>query len=315
MIDFKVVSAIFRKDMRTYLGNPTGYVFITLFIIVAQAVLILREEFFSRNLADLATLNEHMPRILMIFVPALTMNAWADERRSGTDELLLTLPVRDGEVVLGKYLGVLGTFTVSLALTAVAQLGVLAILGEPDKGLMFSTLAGYFLVGALFAAIGLASSMLTANVTVAFIMGVVGCALLVITGALPWASGLVGIVMCALLAMLVWYAATGSTAWTSAAGIVTTVVVGLVWLSRGVGGDEAAPAADAAVPGAGDAATAEVQRSLGDRFADVFGSLSVYDHFTAFGEGVIRFGDVLYFAGGIAFTLYLCAFLLGRRHW
>ena len=61
--------------------------------------------------------------------------------------------------------------------------------------------------------------------------------------------------------------------------------------------------------------TAEATRSLGDRFADAFGSLSVYDHFTAFGEGVVRFGDVLYFAGGIAFTLYLCAFLLGRRHW
>lgn len=310
MLDFKVVSAIFRKDMRTYLGNPTGYVFITLFIIVAQAVLILREEFFSRNLADLATLNEYMPAILMIFVPALTMNAWADERRSGTDELLLTLPVRDGEVVLGKYLGVLGTYTLSLALTAVAQLGVLAILGEPDKGLMFSTFAGYFLVGALFAAIGLASSMLTANVTVAFIMGVVGCALLVITGSLPWASGLVGMVLCALLAMLVWYAATGSSAWTSLVGLVTTVVVGLVWLARGLG-----DSGEAAATAESGTAAAEAQRSLGDRFADAFGSLSVYDHFTAFGEGVIRLGDVLYFAGGIAFTLYLCAFLLGRRNW
>lgn len=309
MIDFKVVSAIFRKDMRTYLGNPTGYVFITLFIIVAQAVLILREEFFSRNLADLATLNEYMPAILMIFVPALTMNAWADERRSGTDELLLTLPVRDGEVVLGKYLGVLGTYTVSLALTAVAQLSVLAILGEPDKGLMFSTYAGYFLVGALFAAIGLASSMLTANVTVAFIMGVVGCALLVITGSLPWASGLVGVVLCMLLVILVVYTATGSTLGTTLAGVASFGLVGLVWLMRVVRAVERSADDDAS------AATDEVQRSFGERFGDVFGSLSVYDHFTAFGEGVIRLGDVVYFVGGVVFTLYLCAFLLGRRHW
>jgi hypothetical protein len=313
MLDFKVVSAVFRKDMRTYLGNPTGYVFITLFIIVAQAVLILREEFFSRNLADLATLNEYMPVLLMIFVPALTMNAWADERRSGTDELLLTLPVRDGEVVLGKYLGVLGTYTVSLAFTVVAQLGVLAILGDPDKGLMLSTFTGYFLVGALFAAIGLASSMLTANVTVAFIMGVVGCALLVITGSLPWASGMVGVVMCTLLVILVWYSATGSTVGTAVAGAVSFVAVVLLWLARG--GDEAPASTGADPSAAADAVTAEATRSLGDRFADAFGSLSVYDHFTAFGEGVIRFGDVLYFAGGIVFTLYLCAFLLGRRHW
>lgn len=313
MIDFKVVSAIFRKDMRTYLGNPTGYVFITLFIVVAQAVLILRGEFFARNLADLATLSEFMPVILMIFVSALTMNTWADERRSGTDELLLTLPVRDGEVVLGKYLGVLGTFTLSLALTALAQLSVLALLGEPDKGLMFSTFAGYWLVGALFASIGLVSSMLTSNVTVAFILGVVGCALLVLTGSLPWASGLVGVVVCGLLAMLVWYAATGKTAWTSLIGLLCAVVVSLLWLARGIrmvtneGGDDATATTTAAA--------GELERSLGDRFADVFGSLSVYDHFSSFGEGVIRLGDVLYFVGGVTLMLYLCAFLLGRRHW
>src|SRR5690606_5811478 len=203
-LDFKVVSAIFRKDMRVYLGNPTGYVFITLFIAATSAAAFLQEEFFSRNLADLATLNAVMPAILMFFVPAITMNAWADERRAGTDELLLTLPIRDGEVVLGKYLGVLGMYTLSLALTAGAQLSVLAVLGEPDKGLMFSTFAGYWLMGALFAAIGLLGSMLTLNTTVAFILGALGCAGLVFTGTLPWASGLVGVVLCALLAMLVW---------------------------------------------------------------------------------------------------------------
>ncbi|MBC8073684.1 MAG: ABC-2 transporter permease, partial [Deltaproteobacteria bacterium] len=192
MIDFKVVGAIVRKDLRQYLGNPTGYVFLTLFIATTAAAAFLQEEFFSRNLADLATLNAMMPAILMFFVPAITMNAWADERRAGTDELLLTLPVRDGEVVLGKYLGVLGMYTVSLGLTALAQLSVLSFLGEPDKGLMFSTFTGYWLMGALFAAIGLVGSMLTLNTTVAFILGGLGCAGLVFAGTLPWASGLLG---------------------------------------------------------------------------------------------------------------------------
>ena len=84
-LDFKVVSAIFRKDMRTYLGNPTGYVFITLFIMFTGGAAFLQEEFFSRNLADLATLNSVIPVILTFFVPAITMNAMADERRGGTD--------------------------------------------------------------------------------------------------------------------------------------------------------------------------------------------------------------------------------------
>jgi hypothetical protein len=323
-LDFKVVSAIFRKDMRTYLGNPTGYVFITLFIIVAQAVLILREEFFSRNLADLATLNEYIAVILMIFVPALTMNAWADERRSGTDELLLTMPVRDGEVVLGKYLGVLGMYTLSLAITAVAQLAVLATLGEPDKGLMFSTFAGYWLVGALFAAIGLIGSMLTLNVTVAFILGVVGCAVLVLTGTLPWASGLVGLVLLGLVGALVWYAARGTPGGAVWVGLVAAAMGALVWQARRLSGDgegdtasstAAADATSAADTPGGAAALADDTPDLSARFERFFGSLSVEDHFTSFGEGVIRLGDVLYFVGGTVVLLYVCAFLLGRRHW
>lgn len=304
MLDFKVVSAIFRKDMRVYLGNPTGYVFITLFIAATCVAAFLQEEFFSRNLADLATLNSVMGYILMFFVPALTMNAWADERRAGTDELLLTLPVRDGEVVLGKYLGVLGMFTLSLALTAVAQLSVLAVLGEPDKGLMFSTFAGYWLMGALFTAIGLVASMLTANTTVAFILGVVGCALLVLTGLLPWASGLAGVFLLGLLAALVWYAVRASTAETWLAGLLGGVVGAVLWQSRQFSGEDVS-----------SEATTSVAPDLSARFEDVFASFSVDAHFVSFGEGIIRLGDVLYFTGGVAFLLYLCAFLLGRRSW
>ena len=108
-----VIGALFRKELRSFLGNPTGYVFLTLFIVASASAAFLTDSFFSRNLADLATLNRWMPAILMFFVPAVTMGLWADERRSGTDELLLTLPVRDGEVVLGKFLGALGVYTVA----------------------------------------------------------------------------------------------------------------------------------------------------------------------------------------------------------
>lgn len=315
-LDFKVVSAIFRKDMRAYLGNPTGYVFITLFIAATGAAAFLQEEFFSRNLADLATLNTMMPAILMFFVPAVTMNAWADERRGGTDELLLTMPVRDGEVVLGKYLGVLGMYTLSLALTALAQLSVLAFLGEPDKGLMFSTFAGYWLMGALFAAIGLVGSMLTLNTTVAFILGAVGCAGLVFAGTLPWASGILGCALIGLLAALVWYVVRGQAQLTGLVGLVGAAVGALLWQSRNLGDDAAEGIETAADAAAGTAeAVVDAAPDLSARFEGWFGSLSAGDHFSSFGEGVIRLGDVLYFAGGTVFLLVLCTYLLGRRHW
>jgi len=294
-IDFKVVSAIFRKDMRVYLGNPTGYVFVTLFIATMGAAAFLQEEFFARNLADLATLNRVMPAILMFFVPAITMNAWADERRAGTDELLLTLPVRDAEVVLGKYLGILGMYTLSLGIST-SLIGVVATLGDPDPGLMFSTYAGYWLMGALFAAVGLVGSLLSINPTVAFIFGGLGCAALVFAGSLPWASGIVGV----------------------------TIIAGVVALSSFVVKANAGGAGVAGLFGAAGATllwrwpswfAAEGDELTDNRFEEIFGALSVEDHFASFGEGVLRVGDLTFFVGGVAVLLYLCAFLLGRRHW
>lgn len=294
-IDFKIVSAIFRKDMRVYLGNPTGYVFITLFIATTGAAAFLQEEFFARNLADLATLNRVMPAVLMFFVPAITMNAWADERRAGTDELLLTLPIRDSEVVLGKYLGILGMYTLSLGIST-ALIAVVATLGDPDPGLMFSTYAGYWLMGALFAAVGLVGSLLSINPTVAFILGGVGCAALVFTGGLPWASGIVGVSIiagvCALSSFVVKAHAGGA----GVAGLVGAAAATLLWRWP-------------AWFGADDATVED------NVFEGVFGSLSVEDHFASFGEGVFRVGDIAFFVGGVVVLLYLCAFLLGRRHW
>ena len=304
-IDFAVVSAVFRKDMRQYLGNPTGYVFLTLFIATTAAAAFLQDGFFSRNLADLAELNTMMPAILMFFVPAITMGAWAEERRGGTDELLLTMPVRDVEVVLGKYLGVLGMYAISLAFS-LSNVAVLMYLGDPDMGLMVSTYLGYLLMGALFCAIGLVASMLTNNATVAFILGAVGCAGLVFAGTQPWASGLLGAaVLGGAMALLV-YVLTSKPSSAGLGGLIGALAALFVWLAAGRaktdgGEDETAAAADA----------------LRDDnlFADVFDAFSVTDHFSSFGEGVIRLGDVLYFAGGTVALLYLASFLLGRRHW
>ena len=279
----QVILALFRKELRSFLGNPTGYVFLTLFIGASAAAAFLTDTFFSRNLADLATLNQWMPAILMFFVPAVTMGLWADERRSGTDELLLTLPVRDGEVVIGKFLGALGVYTVGLVFS-LANVAMLAYLGDPDSGLMFATYLGYWLMGALFVAVGMVGSMFTGNTTVAFILGALGCAALVFAGQAPWASALVGVIVLAALGALKWSVIFGRGA---GLGALIGAAAGLVlWLG-----------------------------GFFPWFTDIFAALSAPAHFASFGEGLLRLGDIVYFVGATAVALYLCTILISRRHW
>ncbi|MGE3164798.1 MAG: Gldg family protein [Planctomycetota bacterium] len=164
------VRAIFKRDMKRWFGNPAGYVFITLFVLLAAGALFFPDEFFQNNLANLDTLNQWFPWLLLFFIPAVTMSVWAGERGQGTDELLFTLPVTDTQVVVGKFSAAAGIYTMALAF-CFPLLILLGILGNPDWGLVASNFLGYWLLGLTLIAAGMVGSQLSDNLTIAFIFG------------------------------------------------------------------------------------------------------------------------------------------------
>jgi ABC-2 type transport system permease protein len=182
-----VLRAIFKRNFVSYFSSPTGYVFICVFVVLSALATFWPPEFFSNNLANLDQLSKWLPFIMLVFIPAITMSSWAEERRQGTDELLLTIPASDFDVVLGKYLAGVAIFSVSLLFSAISIYTVFLYgLGDPDPGLFISTYIGYWFIGIAMIAIGMVASFLTSNLTVGFILGTLFNMPLALFGVADW---------------------------------------------------------------------------------------------------------------------------------
>ena len=186
-MNWTVLKAIFRRDFVAYFSNPTGYVFICVFVVLSALAAFWPPDFFSNNLANLDQLNRWLPFILLVFIPAITMSIWAEERRQHTDELLLTLPASDMDVVFGKYLAAVAIYSVALLFSMFSIYLVFSYgLGTPDRGLFVGTFIGYWFIGVAMLAIGMVASFLTSNLTVGFILGMIFNLPLAMFGVADW---------------------------------------------------------------------------------------------------------------------------------
>jgi len=167
--------AVMKRNFIGYFSNPTGYVFLCLFVLLTSFAAFWPHEFFTSNLANFDQLNRYLPYIMLIFIPAITMSIWAEEKRQGTDELLLTLPAKDFDIVIGKYFAAVLVFTVSLLFSQLSNFAVLLSMtgGQLDNLLLFSTYLGYWFVGIAMISLGTVASFLTSNLTVGFIFGAI----------------------------------------------------------------------------------------------------------------------------------------------
>ncbi len=175
------VALILRRELASYFATPLAYVFILIFLVLANAFTFYVGHFYQGGQADLRPFFMFHPWLYLFLIPALTMKLWAEERKSGSIELLMTLPVRIWEAVLGKFLAAWLFTGLALALTFPIWITV-NYLGSPDNGVIFASYVGSFLLAGGFLAIGSCMSALTRNQVVAFILGVAACFVLLLAG-------------------------------------------------------------------------------------------------------------------------------------
>lgn len=165
---------IFRRELASYFATPVAYVFIVIFLILNGAFTFYLGNFYERGQADLQPFFLFHPWLYLFLMPAIAMRLWAEERKSGSIELLLTLPVTMWQAVLGKFLAAWCFAGLALVLTFPIWLTV-NYLGDPDNGVILASYIGSFLMAGGFLAIGSCLSAATRNQVIAFILTVVVC--------------------------------------------------------------------------------------------------------------------------------------------
>lgn len=167
-----IIKALFRRELRSYFATPVAYVFIVIFLVLMGTFTFYLGGFYERGQADLQPFFSFHPWLYLFLVPAIAMRLWAEERKTGSIELLMTLPITAWQAVLGKYLAAWAFTGIALMLTFPIWITV-NYLGDPDNGVIFAAYVGSFLMAGGFLAIGACLSAITRNQVIAFVITVV----------------------------------------------------------------------------------------------------------------------------------------------
>ncbi len=188
------MSAVLKRELTGYFATPVAYVFVVVFLVLTGVFTFSQElgAFYQRGQADLAPFFSWHPWLYLLLIPAVSMRLWAEERRSGTIELLMTLPIPAWAAVVGKLLAAWAFTALALALTFPIWVTV-NVLGDPDNGTIAAAYLGSLLMAGSFLAVGACVSALTKSQAVAFVLSTVACLVLLLAGfplvqsALSWA--------------------------------------------------------------------------------------------------------------------------------
>lgn len=187
MSAWHAIRTIAKRELGSYFASPVAYVFLVIFLLLTGFLTFTAGAFFERGEASLGAFFAWHPWVYLILVPAVGMRLWAEERRAGTLELLLTLPVTAWQAIVGKFLASWLFLAIALALTFPVVVTV-NVLGEPDNGAIAAGYLGSLFLAGAYLAITCLTSALTRNQVIAFILAVVVCLFLILAGFSPVTS-------------------------------------------------------------------------------------------------------------------------------
>ena len=187
-----MIKTIYKRELKSYFGTPIAYVFIVIFIFLTGIFTFKLAHFYENNQADLRAFFFWHPWLYLFLIPAVSMRLWSEERKSGTIELLFTLPIKPSTAILGKFLAAWSFIAISLLLTFPMVLTVY-YLGEPDSGVILVSYLGSLLMAGGYLAIGSAFSAVTKNQVISFILTAVACLCLILIGFGPFIKLVSGI--------------------------------------------------------------------------------------------------------------------------
>ena len=172
---------IFKREFRSYFEAPVAYVFLVVFLLLTGFLTFAVGRFYEYNTADLGRFFQWLPWVFLLLVPAACMGLWAEERRTGTVELLLTMPVTMTEAILGKFLAAWAFMTVAVSLTFPIVFTT-AYLGEPDLGVVFCGYFGSVLLAGAYVSVGTLTSSMTRSQVVSFVLALILCLIMLLAG-------------------------------------------------------------------------------------------------------------------------------------